>query len=276
MPEEITDERFDALLKDRTRTQLEAQRASWLTRRRLLSSISFFYIVGVFYGLMFFDFSFSMAIRSIWFWIGPVLGAAGAAFLLRFYFVWFLGFLIKKNTSEVFARKTEALQENLEKDFFTNLVKINFKYIDQYYLQTQIQASRSFTLSATVSVAAFLVIIAGIFVLLRGGAVTASTIATISGILAEFVAAVFFYLYNRTVIKMAEYHQKLVLTQNVSLALKIAEDLPEKDKVLAKKELIQELSQDVNQLLTRNFSEDRTAASTRFHPGRKNGEHPDE
>src|SRR6185312_16701793 len=32
------------------------------------------------------------------------------------------------------------LQENLQEDFFTKLVNINFKYIDKYYLQTQVQA----------------------------------------------------------------------------------------------------------------------------------------
>ncbi len=37
----------------------------------------------------------------------------------------------------------EKLQETLEDDFFTKLVKINFKYIDQYYLQTQSQADRA-------------------------------------------------------------------------------------------------------------------------------------
>ena len=46
-----------------------------------------------------------------------------------------------------------------------------------------------------------------------------SYIVTASGVLSEFIAAVFFYLYNQTILKMSEYHQKLVLTQNISLAL---------------------------------------------------------
>jgi hypothetical protein len=43
------------------------------------------------------------------------------------------------------------LQRNLgtaqaDKDFVTQLVELNFKYIDLYYEQTQIQARRSFAL----------------------------------------------------------------------------------------------------------------------------------
>ena len=48
-------------------------------------------------------------------------------------------------------------------------------------------------------------------------------VVTAAGILSEFIAAVFFYLYNKTIQKMREYHQKLVLTQNISLALKISD-----------------------------------------------------
>ena len=59
-------------------------------------------------------------------------------------------------------QKTEALQEELEKDFFTNLVRINFKYLDKYYLQTQEQGDKSFLLSAAAAVVGLLIIIAGI------------------------------------------------------------------------------------------------------------------
>ena len=51
---------------------------------------------------------------------------------------------------------------------------------------------------------------------------------------------------------MSDYHQKLVLTQNVSLALKIAEDLPEKEKCEAKLKLVDYLSKDVNPLIVKS------------------------
>src|SRR5947208_5970231 len=52
--------------------------------------------------------------------------------------------------------RTENLQEDLEQNFFTNLVKINFNYIDKYYLQTQTQADKSFLLCAVAASVSFL------------------------------------------------------------------------------------------------------------------------
>jgi hypothetical protein len=48
---------------------------------------------------------------------------------------------------------------------------------------------------------------------------------------------------------MGEYHEKLVLTQNISVALKIAEGLPGEAKVQAQQNLIDRLTQDVNRYL---------------------------
>jgi len=151
--------------------------------------------------------------------------------------------------------RSEELQEKLEENFFTNLVKINFKYIDQYYLQTQVQADKSFSLCTFAAVISLLVIIVGIVMLfVNQSDKAAGYVATAAGTLGEFIAAVFFYLYNRTITKMGEYHQKLVLTQNVSIALKLSEELPATEQVIARMKLIDYLSKDINLLLATNHS----------------------
>ncbi len=135
--------------------------------------------------------------------------------------------------------------------FSRTLVKINFEYIDKYYLQTQLQADKSFLLCAVAASVSFLVVLGGIVLLfVRSNVKEAGYIATASGTLGEFIAAVFFYLYNRTISKMGEYHQKLVLTQNISLALKICEELPSAEQVTARSKLIDYLSKDTNLFLT--------------------------
>lgn len=75
-----------------------------------------------------------------------------------------------------------------------------------------------------------------------------------AGVLGEFIASIFFYLYNRTISEMSNYHQKLVLTQNISLALRIAEGLPAKAKKDAQLKLIESLSNDINRYLTMQVS----------------------
>jgi hypothetical protein len=45
-----------------------------------------------------------------------------------------------------------------------------------------------------------------------------------AGIITEFIAGVFFYLYNRTVIQLKEYHDSLIHVQNILLSFKIVGD----------------------------------------------------
>lgn len=146
-------------------------------------------------------------------------------------------------------QKTEELQEELEKDFFTNLVRINFKYLDKYYLQTQEQGDKSFLLSAAAAVAGLSIIVAGITLMFFDKAQPAY-LTTAAGVLSEFIAAVFFYLYNKTILSMSQYHQKLVITQNIALALKITGELPDADRVRSQLALVEALTKDVNQLLS--------------------------
>src|ERR1700730_2186748 len=146
-------------------------------------------------------------------------------------------------------RKTsEQIQGELEQDFVTNLVRINFKYIDAYYLQTKLQADKSFNFALSSAVVSLLLIIVGIFLSLLGKT-NSATVSAGAGILGEFISAVFFYLYNQTIAKMADYHRKLVFTQNIGLALKISDGLPPDEKSQAQRALIEALSRNINQYL---------------------------
>lgn len=157
-------------------------------------------------------------------------------------------------------QKSEALQEDLDKDFFTNLVRINFKYLDKYYLQTQEQGDKSFALSAAAAVVGLMIIVAGIVMALLKQTDPA-ILTTSAGVLSEFIAAVFFYLYNRTILSMGQYHQKLVITQNIALALKITGDLPKEDRVKSQLVLVEALTRDVNHLLSGQLALPASAAA---------------
>ncbi len=57
-----------------------------------------------------------------------------------------------------------------------------------------------------------------------------ATVAAASGIITEFIAAVFFYLYNRTVRQMKEYHDTLIFVQNVLLSFKILDEIKDESE----------------------------------------------
>lgn len=51
---------------------------------------------------------------------------------------------------------------------------------------------------------------------------------------------------------MSKYHNKLVLSQNISIALKVSDTLPEEDSIKAKNVIINELLKDINIYLTKS------------------------
>jgi uncharacterized membrane protein len=95
----------------------------------------------------------------------------------------------------------------------------------------------------------FGIVVAGI-VMMFWGKTQPAYVTTAVGVVSQFISAVFFYLYNRTILEMGQYHGKLVLTQNVSVALKIAEGLPENARSQSQQSLIERLTQDVNLYLS--------------------------
>ena len=51
---------------------------------------------------------------------------------------------------------------------------------------------------------------------------------------------------------MSKYHNKLVLSHNVSIALKVADSLPSDEKAKTKNLIVTELLKDINTYLVKN------------------------
>lgn len=151
---------------------------------------------------------------------------------------------IRRIEIELLQYDSETLQINIEENFFTKLVQINFKYIDQYYLQTQEQADKSFRLASSASVEGLAILMLGIVMMLFNKTEPAY-VTTAAGVISEFIAAIFFYLYNKTILEMSQYHQKLVITQNISLALKITDEMNDENKAQSLQLLVDRLTTDV-------------------------------
>ena len=96
--------------------------------------------------------------------------------------------------------------------------------MEQYYLLVRTQTEKSYGLTQFAAFVGFFTLIAGIILSFFEGLNSPSTIITIaSGTLIEFISAVFFYIYNRTVNQLNTYHEKLVNVQDTMLALKVAQ-----------------------------------------------------
>ena len=148
----------------------------------------------------------------------------------------------------IIAHEAKNIQENMENDYIANSIQMSYKYLDQYYLQTREQAKNGFIATMWVGAFGAMLIAAGV-ILVFIDKVEPSYVASIAGVITEFIAAIFFYLYNRTVASMSLYHNKLVIVQNVAIALKTADTLPEAEQAKIKGNIIIELTKDINSFL---------------------------
>jgi hypothetical protein len=95
--------------------------------------------------------------------------------------------------------------------------------------------NRTFSLATNTTAAGtvgFGLIVVGLVVGFTGtaNAKTITYVASGSGVITEFIAGVFFYIYNRTIRQMKEYHDSLLAVQNILLSFKIVGDIKNEDE----------------------------------------------
>jgi hypothetical protein len=145
------------------------------------------------------------------------------------------------------------MQDKVDENLFECSLKMSYKYLDQYYAQTREQAKKGFLITVAVTIAGALSLFIGIGFMFFNK-IDASKITIASGVIVEFISAIMFYFYNRTVQSMGNYHDKLFLSQNVATALKISDSLSDDKKDDIKAEIARELIKDVNSYIVTSDS----------------------
>ena len=145
----------------------------------------------------------------------------------------------------------ENIVDQSQEDIYETSIQMSYKYLDQYYLQTREQAQKGFMVTITVAIVGGIIIAVGIISMFLGKG-NPAYVTTASGVIIEFISAIFFYLYNKTIRSMGDYHTKLVLSQNVSVALKLSDSLSTEAQDDVKATIIKELVRDINQHVDKN------------------------
>lgn len=137
---------------------------------------------------------------------------------------------VKQRIESQFAKSFEQTSAS----YFDALVRINIDNLGEYYALVKLHTQKSFNASIIAGGVGFMLIICGIIISFLDitHTQTISYITTASGIITEFIASIFFYLYNKTVLQMKEYHDSLIMAQNILLAFKVIGDASnESDKI---------------------------------------------
>jgi hypothetical protein len=112
-----------------------------------------------------------------------------------------------------------------EEEYFSRLIESNLKNIDDFNSLVKQQTRNSFRVTIILATAGFGVLILGIVMDYFGLNASTSAVTIASGVTIEFISAIFFYLFNRTIIQLNRYHKELIDVQNTMLALKISQGI---------------------------------------------------
>ena len=132
----------------------------------------------------------------------------------------------KRTTQPALKEASEREVKGSAPSYFDRLVDINVQNLGNYYALVRLHNDKSFVVSVWVGMFGFALILVAVgFALFTKDSKTLPTsVAAGSGVITEFIAAVFFYLYNRSVRQMRDYFQGLLAVQNVLLSLKLVSD----------------------------------------------------
>lgn len=179
--------------------------------------------------------------------IAMILGVAFAVWFFAFVIVLILkntntGPLSKRINSHKYyeaKNKPPVNHDVVEQNYFAGLAKANLDSLKGYYKLVKEQSDKSFKNASTVGILGFLLIVAGVIIGLVKGIedVPIAYISSAAGVITEFISAVFFIIYNRSVTQLKDYHKNLVDLQNLLLAFQVVDDITdkaEKNKLIAK------------------------------------------
>jgi hypothetical protein len=126
----------------------------------------------------------------------------------------------------------EASESAETASYFDRLVNINVSNLEAYYRLVKVHTNNSFQVSLVVGCIGFVLIVTGLIFGFAGIGHSESIayISAGSGVVTEFIASVFFYLYNRTVRQLKEYHDSLLAVQNILLSFKIVGDTRDENR----------------------------------------------
>lgn len=141
----------------------------------------------------------------------------------------YISFKQIKETRESISKaesKVEAQPERISYAWELARVKL-----ESYFNRNLSQITYIFWLSVSVMIIGFAIIVWGIYQSVRSPDILApATIATIAGIITEFIGATFLFIYRSTIQQAIRYSQTLERINSVGMAWQILDTMPDETK----------------------------------------------
>jgi hypothetical protein len=150
--------------------------------------------------------------------------------------------------SDTSSREQKTYEKKLETakgiDIFKYTLLINQSALEGYIAQTRLQAHQSFQLSKIVAIVGFVILMISIglsvyYTSTGNNDLNPAYLSGVAGVITEFIAGIFFFLYNKTLQQINIFHDKLAAMQLESMnhLAKRMENKTERKLAWAQKEI---------------------------------------
>lgn len=126
--------------------------------------------------------------------------------------------------------------ESVESVF--NIIQLNLNQTTEYYTINKSQARKSFGMSLTAIIAGFITILLGIWLVYFDDKLSISIISVASGILLEFIGAMYFVVYNKSLKQLNFFYSKLEKVQDTMIAIELTNSINNEAKKIELQEKI--------------------------------------
>lgn len=151
---------------------------------------------------------------------------------------------LRSERTEIKQRLAESrTEEETKEETVLDNIQLSLNQITEYYTINKSQARNSFGFSVFAMVAGLTTLIASIwmFNFSENTNINLAWITGISGVMAQFIGAAYFYLYNKSLKQLNFFYAKLVKMQDTMLAIQLSETLEKDKESEVKEKLIMEL-----------------------------------
>ncbi|MGC4796902.1 TRADD-N-associated membrane domain-containing protein [Micromonospora saelicesensis] len=130
------------------------------------------------------------------------------------------------------AKIEEQIRESKGGDIYSNL-ELNLNHLSEYYTINKSQARSSFRIGASAVILGFIAVLAGVALLYtdkNAASTSVPVIATVAGLLGQFIGAYCFYLYNRAAQHVTTFYGRLSQVQDTMIAINLCDAIEEKQR----------------------------------------------
>lgn len=151
---------------------------------------------------------------------------------------------IKRNPFSIelenLSKEREEIKKRLDESNVFKIIQLNLNQTTEYYTINKSHARSSFGTSVLAIITGLITILTGIWLYYFKSepSIEISIITTASGTLIEFIGALYFHIYNKSIKQLNFFYEKLEKMQDTMLAIELCNGIQDVNKKLELQEKI--------------------------------------